>query len=109
MKRCLLVLFALLLPLQLAWANVADFCGDAHAIAHVLQHADEHDHESGDGDGSQPGVECSHCHGHTTPMPTSWSLKADAVEPADAPLLPEPHASAPPGPRPERPQWSCLA
>jgi hypothetical protein len=104
MKRCLLVLFALLLPLQLAWANVADFCGDAHAVAHVLQHADEHGH--GDDEG---GIDCSHCHGHTTPLPTRWELKAGTNEPALAPLLPEPHASAPPGPRPERPQWPRLA
>ena len=114
MSRWLLVLLALLLPLQLAWAGVGAHCGDAHdgAMAHGLQVADERGLEGLDGPDDHDGTaspDGPHCHGHVSALPLAAS--SVAVSPARQALHRQaaPRVSAIPPPRPERPQWPALA
>ncbi len=108
MSRWLLVLIALLLPLQLAWAGVAAYCGDSHELA--VAHGLHHQHEQADASGDEPAApDCGHCHGHVSALPLRLpSLQAtDARQQAQ--VLPSPPFSGLAPPRPERPQWQYLA
>lgn len=112
MRRCLAVILLCLLPLQISWAVVADYCAHEHGQAqHFGHHDDEHEVWPGESaDGTQPGSSAlahdHHCH-----------LTGFVGLPADAALIladarfgslraadhPQP-ASIPPD-QPERPKW----
>lgn len=116
MKRLLLLLLTLLLPLQFSWAALSPYCGDEHetAAAHAL-HDDQGGHhhadvaDAADADEGEDAADCGHCHGHLTPLPTGDAQPAR--QPLAAPWVPDSAAAtaARPGPRPERPQWATLA
>ena len=108
MSRWLLVLIALLLPLQLAWASVAAHCGDSHELS--VAHGLHHQHDQAEAGSDEPAMsDCGHCHGHVAALPLRLpSLQAtDARQQAQA--LPSPRFSVRAPPRPERPQWQHLA
>lgn len=124
MRRWLAILLLVLLPTQMSWAVLADYC--AHPSGAAADHVGHHDHaahghgamaeaagDAGglDAAGSPPdaGVDCDHCHGHCAGM-----LLAPLSAPSGpAAASPEPAAAAPgaaPMPaQPERPQWARLA
>lgn len=121
MKRCLLLLLCVLLPLQLAWAaGVGAPLGCDHhdaPMAHAasVDPGDAGDHAAHGGDAADApccpdaSAGCGHCHGIGAPLMlqlplTGVSLLGD--EPADAAPA---RTSAPPAPRPERPNWAALA
>lgn len=107
MSRWLLVLIALLLPLQLAWAGLAEHCGDSHelSVAHGLHQ--QHDADGGSDEPATP--DCGHCHGHVAALPLRLpSLQATEAR-QQAQVLPPPRFSGLAPPRPERPQWQYLA
>lgn len=115
MKRLLLLLLTLLLPLQFSWALLGPYCGDEHegATAHAL-HAEQggHHHAQVDAiDADDPGasLDCSHCHGHMTLLPPAEGQAPQVQLPM--PWLEEGGTATPAraGPRPERPQWTALA
>ncbi len=115
MKRLLLLLLNLLLPLQFSWAALSPYCGDEHALVptHAVHegHGDHHHAQAvaDEPDNADLTPECGHCHGHLTPLPqtvtqalrmrqsTTWLEASTAATPART------------GPRPERPQWLALA
>lgn len=108
MSRWLLVLIALLLPLQLAWASLGEHCGDSHeaSAVHGLHHAhdqalDEHD------DPATP--DCGHCHGHVSALPLPLPSLALTTARQTAQCLAPPRLSAISPPPPDRPQWQRLA
>lgn len=118
MSRWLIVLIALLLPLQLAWAGVAAYCGDRHELAGTgsmhWHHPDGHAHapleatdEVDDVGGGEH--EADHCHGHGTALPLRWSAPPAAAARQQADPLAPPRVSALSPPRPERPQWLAPA
>ncbi|WP_374658490.1 hypothetical protein [Inhella sp.] len=119
MKRCLLLLLCVLLPLQLAWASgVGQGCGvghEHHAAAMTLDHgADATIHHADADTDAEPccpdgAADCGHCHGIGAPLAlqvpaTGLSPRAD-----EAALAPRVRATAPPSARPERPNWVALA
>ena len=121
MRRWLAILLLVLLPTQMSWAAVADYC--AHESGAAADHVGHHDHathghaladaadvhDADDGADSAADVDCGHCYGQcagmllrlvpslldrltSTPLPVSDAGSAT-------------HAAA----QPERPQWACLA
>lgn len=110
MSRWLLVLIALLLPLQLAWASVGEYCGDAHeapAVHAVHLHTDGVHVDADADEGSEP--DCGQCHGHFVAMPLHAAPQGAVCAPRATAQAPArrlvPLLSA----RPERPQWPPLA
>lgn len=119
-RRYLILFLVFLLPLQVSWAAVANYCGHEQqtTTAHFGHHQDEHQHSTTLSDNTdndrQPVDKYSfgHDHNHLSgfiallltesaihdPVPSSQLL------PDDIPALP----SLPPG-RLERPNWSALA
>ena len=111
MKRWLLVLLTVLLPLQLAWANVADYCGDAHQVSSAHgshQHAalDPADDDVGDA-GTE--FDCGHCHGHSAAILLRLELSRLPQHSLESFAMAPVRTTRPPSPRPERPQWQPLA
>lgn len=108
MKRWLLILLVLLLPLQLSWAATGAYCADAHGAIEQMAEADEEHHaEPATPLAGEPG--CQHCHGHGLSLPASLPLLPafyGVAECAAEPVLPGLQALQP---RPERPQWLRLA
>ncbi|MBH9576586.1 cobalt-zinc-cadmium resistance protein [Inhella proteolytica] len=116
MNRLLLLLLALLLPLQFSWALLGPYCGDEHegATTHALhaEPGDQYHHaqlQVDDADDPGASLDCSHCHGHLTPLPPA-EAQAPQVR-LSMPWLEDGSAATPAraGPRPERPQWTALA
>jgi len=117
MKRLLLLLLTLLLPLQFSWAALSPYCGDEHetVAAHALHdghgghhHADVHA-AADTPDDRDAAADCGHCHGHLTPLPLARAQMPHLRLPM---LRLEDGTHATParaGPRPERPQWFALA
>ena len=114
MRRLLLLCLLCLLPLQISWAAVANYCGHEQdkAAQHFGHHADEHKASSGaSDDGKQSGQAFGHDHSHLSGfIGVLGSCTATAPEYAH----PKPHdredsyrslATYPP----ERPQWSAPA
>jgi hypothetical protein len=118
MRRWIALLLLVLLPLQVSWAAVANYCGhEAGAAGHIghNEHAAQN-HGGKAGDPSDKGMtdgassfDCGHCHGYCVVM-------IDAVSPLEPQML----GSAPPGPgdhtlaehlpaQPERPKWAPFA
>ena len=128
MRRWLSILLLVLLPFQFSWAAVAGYCGqDAGvavagvAVAVVGQHAHQPDAALAGGCGLESCTEAlghalaldgghDHCHGHVVAAPPTprCGLAAEAT-PERFSLSGRAHADEGPRPRPERPQWRCLA
>jgi hypothetical protein len=112
MSRWLLVLLAVLLPLQLAWANVAHGCEAAHHQPSSEQHAQgHHEHAQDDVDsvGDSSDAACEH-HCHPLPLlaPTPYQQAAEPSLQQLATSTRQEAAGSLPS-RPERPKWLCLA
>ncbi|MDC8785707.1 cation efflux protein, CzcI family [Roseateles koreensis] len=121
----LLILIAVLLPLQLSWRAAATYCQHevlaSQAVEHVGHHA--HVHQGDPGDQSDQGDpkklaaaklaidnDCGVCHGAGTAAP-AMVLVAPEFSPAmesGVAVVATGHPSASAGP-PERPQWARLA
>lgn len=128
MRRFLAIVLLALLPLQFSWAAVAAYCG--HEAPTEAAHFGHHEHQHHDGIGAaddaepvadakaDPGadkspaamdLDCGHCHGHCSVMPTPWASVLDAlVTRPPRPALEEAGAARASA-RPERPQWRVLA
>jgi hypothetical protein len=115
MRRFLLFLMLCLLPLQVSWAVVADYCGHEQdkATHHFGHHDDEHKAVSDTpDDGKQPGtsgIGHDHCHLSgflgilSTFTLTAHELSQPSLHCGDCPfshLAPD---------QPERPKWSVPA
>jgi hypothetical protein len=110
MPRWFLIVFAILLPLQLAWSSVAHLCIDSHEAAAI--HAAQHD-------GAKAGVDqvgddpCAtaggHCHGHLIALPLSLDVASVAMAGFEGAAPVASLVTSGPSPRPERPQWATLA
>ncbi|GAP38765.1 hypothetical protein [Piscinibacter sakaiensis] len=120
MRRWLAILLLVLLPTQLSWAVVADYC--AHETGAGADHVGHHDHDvhahapapMGDVDpaadtGPSGDIDCGHCHGHCTGLPVAGTgAPLDGPRTTPAPAGNAPCAAAVAAP-PERPQWARLA
>lgn len=115
MQRFLVLIMLCLLPLQISWAAVANYCGHEQdkAAQHFGHHDDEHKAFSAKSDpDKQPGkfdLGQDHCH-----MSVFIGLLNDATSHASVPPLPSlrcderAYTSLSPG-KPERPKWRALA
>ncbi len=114
MRRLLLLILLCLLPLQITWAVVADYCGHEQdkAAQHFGHHDDEHSVSSGaSDDGKQPGQSLGHDHCHLSGFlgvlsrfaPTAYESAHPKPHDGDGAY---PSLAAYP---PERPQWSVPA
>ena len=121
MRRLLLILILLCLPLQSIWAAAASYCGHEAAAAgatHFGHHQHlGHDDTNGDEQAADAGsartagtdLDCHVCHGmgsavHAQPLAAALRLSAMGPAPFVLPLL-----RAPTPLRPERPNWPSLA
>lgn len=114
MRRLLPLILLCLLPLQISWAAVTDYCGHEQdkAAQHFGHHDDEHHASSGaSDDGKQPGQSLGHDHCHLSGF---IGVLSSFTAPAPEYACPKPHdregsycslATYPP----ERPQWSAPA
>ena len=121
MRRWLAILLLVLLPTQMSWAAVADYC--AHESGAAADHVGHHDHathgqaladaadvhDADDGAASAADIDCGHCHGQCAGM-LLWLVPASLDRLASTPLRADDapsavHTSA----QPERPQWARLA
>jgi hypothetical protein len=110
MNRWLLVLLAVLLPLQLALASVAHACDAAHhAPASEQVQAHDHEHEASFSLDGESSLSCDHhCH-HVTAFAATLGGPSAAMAPQQvAPAHCTGAASSLPS-RPERPKWMSLA
>lgn len=115
MRKTILLLLALILPLQAAWAAASGYCKHEQgaAVQHVGHHA--HTHSAADGDNAAGGSQgnfhgdCAYCHlGAASAVMSQFHLASCAAAlPAVAPPE-EPVASACLE-GPERPKWSPAA
>ncbi len=120
MRRCLAILLLILLPTQMSWAAVADYCmHESGAGADHVGHHDHADHRHGasagdkaksDGSASTAAdFDCGHCHGTCASMPaplgdtSPLALASHPVTPVEG--IVRTLAQSPP----ERPQWLPLA
>jgi hypothetical protein len=123
MRRCIVVLLLVLLPLQFSWAAVAGYC--ELASNSVAGHPGDHDHaahahdakagDSGaqaaseDGTSAAPDLDCGHCHGHCAAVLDVLDGLQTAVPRGAAPTLGELHHAEHTPAQPDRPQWASLA
>lgn len=111
MARLLIIVLALLLPLQFSWGAVLGYCQHETAPAqasHVGHH--DHEHKAAKPAGPAADADCGDCHvSGLTGLP-ALDAQAPATAQRDtlAPALPHPYTSAPPR-APDRPQWLRLA
>jgi len=117
MRRFLIILFALLLPLQLAWAGAAAYCGHEAAGA-ASKHFGHHTHPhkdfaaAGQGESSGktvklPDLDCAVCHfagSHGLVSEAAWTA-SHSVATLRYHSLSSAWRSAPEQ-APDRPQWS---
>ncbi|QEZ45127.1 cation efflux protein, CzcI family [Cupriavidus oxalaticus] len=122
MQRLLLILLALILPLQFAWAGAAAYCRHEVAAA-VKQHLGHHEHQhkadagqhaaKDSADADKLGMadpDCGVCHVASVPFARADAPPMQAsqhVEQAQAP--PQPGFSSHSARAPDRPQWPRLA
>ena len=120
MRRWLVVLLLMWLPLQFTWAAAASCCrhntaaGSHHmaaqdAPAHCDASADDSSRSDDGTPSNAPGMDCGHCHGYCLGMPdvagaVALHTLADAP-PVQIELPRTEHTPA----QPERPQWPGLA
>lgn len=105
-KRWLLIVLLLLVPLQFGWAGVSAACADEAGFVH-LHEADGEDHAEASAE--EEGGGCQHCHAHLTPLPSRHHLAAAASAAQALGAAPAPRRASAPGLRPERPQWIARA
>jgi hypothetical protein len=120
MRVVLIILLAIVLPLQMAWARVSDTCLD-HAAGHVHVQADGHDHkhehhghsadapEPAAGDEPPSTTDCHHACHHFTAVVSAPVLPTQGPLPDLVTVPPPPWAADQAAPRPDRPQWPALA
>lgn len=128
MRRILALVLLALLPLQFSWAAVASYCGheDQDGATHFGHH--EHRHHADTGGNAEPvadadstsdvtgdkatgamDLECDHCHGYCSVMPTLPSGFPGALSTAHPSATLDQAGGGPAPTRPERPQWLPLA
>lgn len=116
-RRWLSILLLVLLPLQFAWAQAADY--DAHGSGSHEMHFGHHDHghddpheapgtDAGTGE-QQVDADGHHCHGQCSAMPAPLSLVVTVTNSTSLDIRIDAHSGALAPPRPERPQWRPLA
>ncbi len=120
MRRWLLVLLLVLLPLQMVWAAAAGYCH--HGQGAGASHVGHHDHAAHGHGAAEPGradadrdappaadADCGHCHGQCLGV-LAWVEAPRLDHPAGVqrPAGPRPHMALAASP-PERPQWPALA
>ena len=119
-RRYLILFLVCLLPLQVSWAAVANYCGHEKqtGVSHFGHHQDEHEYSSPSPDGTdndkQPADQYRFGHDHNhlsgfialllTETTISDHIPSSQLLPDDISPLP----SLPPS-RLERPNWSALA
>ncbi|MDW5441515.1 hypothetical protein [Polaromonas sp. SM01] len=118
MRRWLIVLLFVFVPLQLSWAAVSAYCQHetGSAAQHVGHHQHQHQADPDQGDSSKPtstvgmDADCGACHaGGSTAIFGSAPLPALGV-PSGARIAHQIRTSPPPPPSlPERPNWADLA
>jgi len=114
-KRLLLILMLLVLPLQSTWAVVATYCQHEKEVmtTHFGHH--EHEHAEDDAAGTEQSSatthpDCLNCHGAAAGMAIAPSAFAGSLRltkallSRSARLLPAPIPH-----RPERPKWTVVA
>ena len=120
MRRWVAILLLVLLPTQMSWAVVSDYC--AHETGAAADHVGHHDHDAhghapalmDDGDvdadtSPSGGIDCDHCHGQCAGMlVSSVSAPLDRVMVTPAPAR-DARCAAHAAAQPERPQWARLA
>lgn len=119
MRRCLLILLVLFMPLQSAWAVASVYCThheQGAAAAHFGHHSDGHEAPDGVSDArSAAAIIAADVHGHghhhgETPAMVSAVPPLGAMVPVASRFDPMPGAqSHPPPGRIERPKWARLA
>lgn len=120
MRRLLLLLLAVLLPCQFAWAAAAAYCGHEGPDApwHIGHHVHVHDAgktvaKGGQQEDAKPGTldnDCSFCHAALQPVAYPSLTIAMAVSHGDAIAVPPKAAFTSLVPRaPDRPQWRRFA
>ena len=116
MRRLLVLVFALLLPLQLAWGVAAAYCQHESPTTQSAAHFGHHEHVH-HGELKKPAGtklvidnDCGACHGSGTAALSVVVSVTDAMQTMEraAASLPLGHPSPPGGP-PDRPQWISLA
>lgn len=123
MRRFLAIVLLAMLPLQFSWAAVASYCEhETQGTGHFGHHEHEHHADAGPNaepatDADAPGdkapgamdLDCGHCHGQCSVMPT-LSAKIPGTLSTAPPSASANEASGAHAPaRPERPQWLRLA
>ncbi len=118
MRRLLVLLLLVLLPLQSSWSALASYCEhetrleSAHLGHHEHLHADGRAAKAADAtaDDQAPGapdLDCGICHGAGTGMPPLASALPDERTAAPRPRAIADATAAGQAPaRPERPQWA---
>jgi hypothetical protein len=115
MRRFVLFLVVVLLPLQFAWGAVTAYC--EHETGAASTHFGHHEHVHKAGQGKQADAkggaqdnDCGTCHAAGLPvlLTTSAGALANFVGQAPDLVLVE-HPTSPALERPERPQWARLA
>lgn len=121
MSRLFVLVFALLLPFQFAWAGAAAYCqheGEPEGQSTSVSHFGHHSHVHKDAGGAKQGAasklvadsDCGVCHAAGASL-TGAAAGLPAAGPTPAPWLAataDPPASAP-ARAPDRPQWLRLA
>jgi hypothetical protein len=127
MQRLILILLALVLPLQFTWAGAAAYCrhevtASANAPkAHLGHH--EHQHKADSGKPGQPAdkaqdtgklglpdPDCGVCHVASLPFARADAPDVQAMRRVElAPPVPPPGFSSHSARAPDRPQWLRLA
>jgi hypothetical protein len=114
MRKFALILLMCLLPLQVAWAGVADFCEheEDQAAQHFGHHQAEHPFaQDADDDGNgKPDPLHDHCC-HLSGFIGALNTHVIAALPAMRTAMPFAHSSYPSllPDKPERPKWTALA
>jgi hypothetical protein len=115
MKRLIVFLFALLLPVQFAWAGAAAYCGHETTPAqtrHFGHHEHVHQASSEVPSGGQLAIDadCGVCHAPGSLLPPE-ALGVDATAPSSSAAVPHPLRPLPTtlARAPDRPQWLRLA
>ncbi|WP_332877392.1 cation efflux protein, CzcI family [Massilia sp. S19_KUP03_FR1] len=116
MKRLLLILLMLILPVQYAWSAAAVYCQhEQNAPVHFGHHAHQHDAKPGEPDGhgkvkvKGADADCEYCHlfSHASfvPFASRPAVPAARAQVASLALTYTSHIPH----RPPRPNWSLVA
>lgn len=129
MQRLILILLALVLPLQFAWAGAAAYCRHEVAAASAKGHLGHHEHQHKANGGNQdkaagqagdkaqdnaklgvPDPDCGVCHIASLPFARADAPDVQAIRRVElARPAPQPGFSSHSARAPDRPQWPRLA